>query len=316
MLISLPFNLKFVKMVQGIGIVERRSLFHQLVILWGFPFILAIIYIFTIIKYRKFSLKALYIILLTLCSMGLVIVTEFIFIKDIYIASYPRANTMFKLTYQSFIMFGICIGCIIYELYIHGKALEGFASYQYKKTAVIATFILLWTCMYFVSSEHMWIGQISKDKYDGFDAAKTIRSNNIEEMPAIEFLMDYVEKTGEVQPVVLEADGDSYSNTCKVSVLSGFPTVLGWHTHEWLWHNSHSYMETRRVDVEHFYRGEDLQEKKSLVDKYGIKYVFVGLKEYERYDTVQVGLIEQLGEVIYCEEIYDGSIVEIVRINK
>ena len=42
-------------------------------------------------------------------------------------------------------------------------------------------------------------------------------------------------KTIEGQPVVLEANGDSYSDYERVSAMTGLPTVLGWYVHEWLW---------------------------------------------------------------------------------
>ena len=38
---------------------------------------------------------------------GLALLPEIVYVKDIYSGSYKRANTMFKLTYQAFIMFGI-----------------------------------------------------------------------------------------------------------------------------------------------------------------------------------------------------------------
>ena len=45
--------------------------------------------------------------------MGLILLPEIVYVKDIYSGDYKRANTMFKLTYQAFIMFGICFGYII-----------------------------------------------------------------------------------------------------------------------------------------------------------------------------------------------------------
>jgi len=314
LLVALPFNLKFDKMVEGIGVVSRRSLLHQYLFLWGFPVILSAIFIAIVLKKKRFNEKILYVILLALCATGLTLIPEFVFVKDIYIDGFPRANTMFKLSYEAFVMFGIVMGCMISYIYKLSKEANGFEAYQYKKIAVIALLILLWTSCYSITAIKSWIRDYSSDNWQGFDASKTIRENNSLEMNAIDSLVEIVEASDEKQPVVLEADGDSYTNTCKVSVLTGYPTVLGWHTHEWLWHNSHSYMESRRIDVESIYSGEDIDQKKSLVEKYGIDYIYVGLKEYEKYEIVQNYLLEQLGEVVYCEACDSGEIIEIIKV--
>ena len=58
------------------------------------------------------SISDLFILVLALCGMGLVLMPELVYVEDIYSGDYKRANTMFKLTYQAFILFGICSGYI------------------------------------------------------------------------------------------------------------------------------------------------------------------------------------------------------------
>ena len=45
------------------------------------------------------------------------------------------------------------------------------------------------------------------------------------------------------------------------SVLTGLPTVLGWHTHEWLWHNSSEPVDERGAEISEFYTGIDSPRK-------------------------------------------------------
>ena len=40
-----------------------------------------------------------------LCAIGLVLIPELVYVRDIYENGNARANTMFKLTYQAYIMF-------------------------------------------------------------------------------------------------------------------------------------------------------------------------------------------------------------------
>ncbi|MFQ7627828.1 MAG: DUF2298 domain-containing protein [Blautia wexlerae] len=54
----------------------------------------------------------MYGLVLVLCAMGLIFIPEIVYVRDIYEKTAPRANTMFKLTYQAYIMFGIMMAHI------------------------------------------------------------------------------------------------------------------------------------------------------------------------------------------------------------
>ena len=63
----------------------------------------------------------LFVITIGLCAFGLVLIPEILYIEDIYSGDYKRANTMFKLTYQAFIMFGISFGYLFPRLICFGR---------------------------------------------------------------------------------------------------------------------------------------------------------------------------------------------------
>lgn len=312
LLLALPFNSKFVKMVNGIGISQNHTYIHQLLILWGFPIIMLFVYMVYIlfVKQKDFAESDLYIISVGLCATGLVFVPEIVFIKDIYINGYARANTMFKLTYQSFIMFGIILGYIIWNL-IRSK------NFKFKKYGIAGAVGLFIVSMYFVTACRQWFGKLNVDTpYCGLSATYKLEKENEEEMEAIRYLVDYVDKTGENQPVVLESDGESYSKECKVSALTGFPTILGWHTHEWLWHNKQSYMENRKAEVYAVYTSSDETSVRDILDKYNVSYIFVGLSEKSNFEYINYELLENIGDVIYQKDSNDGTKIEIVKVNR
>ena len=66
-----------------------------------------------------------------------------------------------------------------------------------------------------------------------------------EDVSAIRWLNENVEGT----PVVLEANGDSYSDYERVSAMTGLPTVLGWYVHEWLWRGNTDDLNQRAADI-------------------------------------------------------------------
>ena len=66
--------------------------------------------------FEKIPVEDLVIVLFGLCALGLIVMPELIYVQDIY-PNAPRANTMFKLTYQGYMLFAICMA------YVFGKGL-------------------------------------------------------------------------------------------------------------------------------------------------------------------------------------------------
>ena len=144
----------------------------------------------------------------------------------------------------------------------------------------------------------MWLGDYwVKKNFKGIDASSYLNEKLPDDMNAIKWLQDNVNEDN----VVLEADGDSYTDYQRVSVLTGLPTVLGWHTHEWLWNNDYSIVEERQADITELYTGSAIEEKEELIDKYNIDYIFIGTKEYEKYSDMDVSSMKKLGELVFSE---------------
>ncbi len=81
--------------------------------------------------------------ILGLCAIGLIIIPELVYVRDIT-KNRMRANTMFKLTYQAFVLFGICMSYIItrFLLWKKERILQVFGG--------IGLVLLLWTFGYFL----------------------------------------------------------------------------------------------------------------------------------------------------------------------
>jgi len=334
-IVSLPFNLNFVAMANGIALAKNHSLFYQLVILWGLPVLTVVGYVIALIRrecikraavkngetemtgvsknsffafLQRLSVADLFVLILGLCAIGLVLVPEVIYIADIYGGSYKRSNTMFKLVYQAFILFGISMGYIIARFIFYKE------SKTQQKGAVVALVLLVITCGYFTTGCKAWFGNISTGSvYPGMRADQYIYTEDPEDAAGIDWLQENA-ADGEV---VLEANGNSYTLYNRVSVLTGLPTVLGWHTHEWLWHNDVSPVEERSADVQAMYTSQDEALVRGYFDEYEVNYVFVGSCEYEKYGNIgmNVDFLKSLGEVVY-EGMPDanGDVVYVIRI--
>ena len=310
----LPFTLQFETMVQGVALAQNHSLPHQLLVLWGLPTVLTILLIMVIIgdnrprkeekglfaKMRITSSPDLFVVIIGLCAMGLVLIPELVYVRDIYENGNARANTMFKLTYQAYIMFGITMGYGIYRILMLAKKLI------FRIGAVLVLFLLLCTVGYFGKSVSSWFGNVfDTSRYQGLNALAYLEGTLPEDAGGIRWLKANIQG----HPVVLEANGDSYSTFERVSAATGLPTILGWYVHEWLWRNDTADLNVKSRDVETIYTSADEKEVRRLLASYDVSYIFVGSKENEKYaERLNRDLLHQLGEIVY-EDPYSGTFI-------
>ena len=82
---------------------------------------------------------------------------------------------------------------------------------------------------------------------------------------------------------IVEAVGDDYSDYGRISAGTGLPTVLGWKGHERQWRGSSRLFDGREEDVAQIYQTDDPVEALGLLQKYGVRYVYVGARERSSY---------------------------------
>ena len=317
--IILPFTLQFdtSNMVQGIALAQHHSLPHQLLVLWGLPGILTILFVVSLLieKLRGAEQKSLYhlltsirlpdlfAVLMGLCAIGLVLIPELVYVRDIYENGNARANTMFKLTYQAYIMFGMTMIYAIFRLLVIGK------NKILKVLAFIGLFFFVWTCGYFGNSVHSWFGEVWKpSQYKGVNATAFLETDFPEDVNGIRWLKENISDA----PVVLEANGDSYSEYERVSAMTGLPTIMGWYVHEWLWRGDLADLNAKIEEIKEIYTSTDETRVKELLENYNVSYIFVGSCERNKYGAdLNNDLLKSLGEVVFQDSEYPTYIVKI-----
>ncbi len=313
-LFSLPFSLYFKPFVSGIGILCspdfltkigkigpflfeenhcQKSPLWQIFLLYGFFYFWVVSFFIILRKVKKFYNTDGFILLLIILSTILIILPEFIYFKDIYPSHY-RANTMFKLGYQAFILLSIVSSYIFFRLkpFIKWK---GFAKNVLFKVIFLFVSISLLTIVfiypYFAITSYYGNLQ-SPQSLDGMRFLQRLYPNDYE---AIRWL----NKNVSGQPVILEAQGDSYTDYARVSAFTGLPTVLGWTVHEWLWRGTYDIPAPRIADVETLYETTDIKTAQQLIDSYNISLVFVGDLERQKYELLYEEKFQQLGYVLF-----------------
>jgi uncharacterized membrane protein len=193
-------------------------------------------------------------------------------------------NTVFKLDYQAWVLFGIAgIG-----------ALGWWRTWLPRRSARllvggIAAVALVGAVAYPVAGTYA--------RKRGFDRAPTLdglgwlRDRAPGDVNAIDWLNDHAG----ADAVVLESVGEDYSafGHARISTFTGLPTVLGWPGHELQWGHDAG---TRPQDVATLYETTSTTAARELLDRYGIDYVVVGPLERTDHGDAGVAKWDQLGE--------------------
>lgn len=350
-IVSLPFTLTFDQISTGIALSPNHTQLRQLIVLWGLPITVVITFLVYLIKklnksfgkkyrnakpgsnpnkpsiskfcdehpgfdwlYRmiyKLEIPDLFMLTLGLCAIGLVLMPELIYVKDIYSGDYKRANTMFKLTYQSFIMFGMCMP------YIMGRFLRFGDRTRQKVFAVVTLALLVSTFGYFGTAATSWFGKYDEPaNYKGLDCVAFMDQSYPEDYEAVRWINENIEGP----QVMLEGVGLSYTYYERISAATGLATVMGWETHEWLWRSGANFAKpeeigVRQKDVQKIYTSSNVEEVKSLIAKYDIDYIYVG--EAERYNGLVTGSQDSKDEngESYVLNVPDGRYYPKMKIN-
>jgi uncharacterized membrane protein len=297
-LISLPFHLNFQNIAQGIKWVETRSPWWQLGVLWGgFGTIGAVaVWYYSHKRWHPIGCHLFRVLPLAMVGVSalLVVIPEFIYVRDIYIKEYHRANTMFKLTYQAFVMLSLVFGLTLGDLLGERKKEEG-----RRKKAIALTVLLL------VFAAHMMYPFLAISsyynglkKFQGLYGLQWLARQYPDDYRVINWMKNNIPWQLQNPPVILEAVGESYTDHARVSAFTGLPTVLGWRVHEWLWRGSFDIPGRRTEEVRAMYERPTSPEAETAFKNYQVKYILVGNLERADYKLNETE-IRKLGKIIF-----------------
>jgi YYY domain-containing protein len=218
-------------------------------------------------------------LLLVLLGSLVAIFPEILYIVDAMPVA--RFNTIMKLHLQVWVMWGIASSYAIY--YILGQNWIG----RFKKTTVViwsaaVVFMVFASLVHPVASTTSWtsgttfFGSSTRGTLDG---TAYLSEENIGDYRAIQWINRNI--TG--MPVILEAPGSAYTNSSRISTLTGLPTVIGWTSHEIIWGSGWDKVDDRVRDVNTIYSTTDKERATGLLKKYNVKYVYVGDIEKDKY---------------------------------
>ncbi|MBU0978474.1 hypothetical protein KKF92_01455 [Patescibacteria group bacterium] len=293
-LIASPWFFNFESISEGIRMVTERSDLSKLIILWTGHVVMAITAGLVALKLFRHSQNSkqqpvfFFVIVMLIMAVTLLILPEFIYFKDIY-PTHPRANTMFKLTFEAFIimilMTGWLIGILSTLKPVWQKRLAG---------GLVAIFVVAVLSYPYFGYRDFYGGLKT---YKGLDGLSWLQTLHPDDYAGLKWL-----NTNTLgRPVVLEAVGESYTTFARVSTYTGLQTVLGWRVHEWLWRGSFDIASQRTEEVKTIYLTPFFAEAQTKLNQYNVEYIFVGDKEREAYPTLDVPGLKRLGKVVFAQ---------------
>lgn len=312
---SLPFWLNFKPFSSGIGLIcspkflinigdigpflfeaDRctRTPLWMFIILYGL-FIFLFTRFFAKVIWKNWNIKNIansdyLIIILFIFGIICIIIPEVIYFKDIY-TTYFRANTLFKFSYQVFIVLSIAAGYIIIRTLPKNK---NYLSVLYLTALIFLLFLALSYPIFAIKTYYN-----NLNTYVGLDGLNYLYKLYPTDYQAILWIRQNIKG----QPVILEANGESYTDFARVSANTGLPTIIGWPVHEWLWRGTYDVSSARIPDVQTLYETPNLEVTKQLIKKYNIQLVFIGVLEKQKYPNLLENKFNNLGKIIYSNSL-------------
>lgn len=294
--LALPFNLSFEPIGKTIRLTENRTSLYQFLVVWGLILLMAGVTLFLFWREARKTPTTQLLTLFSLSGLLFLLIPEIVYVVDIYGGSYLRANTMFKFTYQGFVLLMTVVA--MGAPFMVKRLLAQPTPRRF--LAAVLTIGLTLTFLWFpVRAAGQWFGHLSLDNYQGLDGTGPLRTKASEllvledEKTLVDYfqVIDWFNREVAGQPTIVEAYGYSYSDANLVSAFTGLPTVIGWATHEWLWRTTlatpNAYGDVvlpRQRDVETIYTADDPAVQRALLAAYNVDYLIVGGLEKAKFN--------------------------------
>jgi YYY domain-containing protein len=250
-----------------------------------------------------------------LAAVGVLLLygSELFYISDIFEGSAPRLNTVFKLTYQAWMLLSLA-GAVAFVVALRNAG---------KRRA--ATPWLAVPVAVLVGGGLVYAATALPNRTEGFrndtavDGLAFLARSSCNEYP----LTNWVEENTQPDDLIIEGSGRrwtdvagqpptmvdanvDYTDAGRIAGRTGRQTLIGWYFHEIQWRGDTQSVRTsllnRQADVDAIYtQSEPARVLKTLQDS-GAKYVVVGCLEHDRYPANTMANFATFLDVAYDKD--------------
>ncbi len=210
-----PFLGAFTPFASGIERAPATTPVWQLLVVYGHA--LPVLALFALAFARRLpTAEGAAIGLLFTGALILIALPETVIVRDIYGIDFARANTMFKLSFRAQTLL-IVAGCAAIGLIMSRRG-------WWNGAGIAAAVILALPLAY------------AAEVFTPPSVIRTLDGHGFlgEERALVEAASRQTLAPGEA---LIEATGDPFGPTARVSAMTGLPAVIGWANHQWLWRN-------------------------------------------------------------------------------
>jgi len=236
-----------------------------------------------------FAPSAPFVLALGAVALLLILGPEFLYLKDLF---GTRMNTVFKFYYAAWVLLGLAAAYVATELWPRQSSWKG-------ALRALALLPLLLSLVYPVLSTWTKTNGFRPAAGITLDGAAHLAADKPEDAAAIEWIRAFLPPG-----VIAEAPGGSYTEFGRIATHTGLQGVLGWEFHELQWRGSMTAQGTRKEDLRRLYETREPAELASILDAYGIDYVYIGPLETQTYALTPPALakFDAVMDLVYSSE--------------
>jgi uncharacterized membrane protein len=249
-------------------------------------------------------------------ACALVTGCEIIFLRDAFVNSQPRYNTVFKFYIQAWILLSISCGAGLYFILCRIKAIRSMSrmtnALQWSGKIIWALCLIAllgMSAVYPIVAPYYRVmrydpktgqgGVYQSSSLDGMAYFK-YDQYHIGDYEAIHWLNANVPDDSVIVEAVYNND---YSDFGRVSSFTGLQTIMGWIGHEYQWRMGSDVQSAsllaRQHDVDVIYTSTNQQQVLNTMKRYHAQYLYVGLMEHIRYPDSNLERFKAFMQVVY-----------------
>ena len=239
-----------------------------------------------------------FVLLVITLGCAICVGTDLIYIRDVFEGLSPRMNTIFKFSYQVWLLWGTVTAYALWWLVTQTRHTRRVVALVISGVSLI---LLLGGLVYpAINLRDTW----THGTLVGLNGT-TPRETTPAGQASIRWLREHV-APGSVVLEMVDPQGGSYNGVGfgGVSASTGLPTVLGWTGHQQQWRGgdaaARAEIEPRKADVDRIYGTRDLAEARELLERYTVAYVYIGALERQHYDRDSLAKFAHLGRVVWA----------------
>lgn len=239
---------------------------------------------------------------------------ELFYIKDIFESNSPRLNTVFKLSYQAWLL--LALGGAVALTVALRKALRG-RSYAAWLALPASGLVAAGLVYALITTPNRTEGFGKESRIDGLAfLSQSQDPRDVSEYALTRWVQAHtdpgdtvIEASGRLwrtddkgQPVIVDASVD-YSDAGRISARTGRSTAIGWYFHEIQWRGdspaNRDEFTRRQAEIDSVYTQPDAANVLSKMREMGANYLVLGKLELSKYPAASMPKYDQFLDVVF-----------------